>query len=97
MRTLASLILSALVAACATTPPPPPQAPKVVTVTVEKLWIPDWLLVLLPEDAPRENTVEEAKRLANARLSTIQAENCRKRLAAKVNRGEKVDPKECVK
>ncbi|HHA2858123.1 TPA: hypothetical protein ACOFDH_000496 [Stenotrophomonas maltophilia] len=97
MRTLAALMCATLLAACATTPPPAPVPPKVVTVTVEKPWIPDWMLVVLPEDAPRQNTVQEAKRLANDRLSTIQAENCRKRLGAKVNRGEKVDPKECEK
>jgi len=96
MRFVLALILIALVSGCGTTRPRSlPPAPKVVTVTVEKLWIPEWLLELLPEDAPKQNTVEEAKRLANTRLSTIQAENCRKRLGAKVNRGERVDPKVC--
>lgn len=97
MRTLAALTLVAALTACKSAPPPVPVPPTVVTVTVEKPWIPDWMLTLLPEDAPRENTVGEAKRLANSRLTTIQIENCRKRLAAKVNRGEKVDPAECAK
>lgn len=97
MRTAVALMLAVFLAGCASLRPcPVPQAPKTVTVTVEKFrpW-PEWALRSLPEDAPRMNTVEEAKRLASARLSTIQAENCRKRLLAKLDRGEPVDAKEC--
>lgn len=97
MRTLAALMILSLLAGCATLREcPVPKAPETVTVTVEKFRpLPDWAKRQLPEDAPRANTVDEAKRLASDRLKTIQAENCRNRLLAKLDQGDPVDEKEC--
>lgn len=97
MRRFLAVAIAALAAGCATTRDADiPKAPEVVTKVVERYRpLPDWALRLLPEDAPRQNTVDEAKRLASDRLSTIQAENCRKRLLARLDRGEAVNPKAC--
>lgn len=97
MRAALAIVLLSLLAGCATWRACPDiKAPETITVTVEKFRpLPEWAKRPLPEDAPRANTVGEAMRLANARLATIQAENCRKRLLAKLDAGEKVDAKEC--
>lgn len=94
MRTAAALMLALALAACQSCPVP--KAPEVVTVTIEKEVTPKWALKLLPEDAPKAHSVDEAKRLANSRLTTIQIDNCRRRLQARIDAGETHDlKKEC--
>jgi hypothetical protein len=94
MRNSAALILLLALVGCQTCPVP--KAPEFVTVPIEKYRpLPAWALQPLPEDAPHANTVAEATRLASERLSTIRAENCRKRLLARLDKGEAVSAKEC--
>lgn len=70
----AALILLALTG-CQTT-----QPPKIVRVPVETIVsVPDALTVPCDEVAKREETYEEAIRLANARLASLKA--CNKRMA----------------
>jgi hypothetical protein len=68
-----------LLAGCANRPPVLPEVPKTVTVVVEKyVTVPDELTAACPEYAPREQSYNEAKRLALIRLESIQA--CNKQL-----------------
>lgn len=65
--------------ACANRPPVLPEVPKTVTVVVEKyVTVPEDLTAACPEYAPREQSYNEAKRLALVRLESIQA--CNKQL-----------------
>jgi hypothetical protein len=66
--------------ACQSKPPVLPEVPKTVTVVVEKyVSVPDDLTAECPEYEPREQSYNEAKRLALIRLESIQA--CNKQLA----------------
>lgn len=68
-----------LLAACASRQPVLPEVPKTVTVVVEKyVTVPEDLTAACPEYAPREQSYNEAKRLALVRLESIQA--CNKQL-----------------
>lgn len=72
------------------------QPPVVVTKIVEKaIDPPAWATVPLPNEPPRDGTVEALKDANNRRADTIDRANCERRLLLKASRGEQVTGKEC--
>lgn len=92
MRTVMLVVVLGL-AACQTIP----NVPEQVTVTVTKLTpIPSWATDPLPVAKRRNETVGEHLRVEDANTGMLGGvANCHRRLLARLNAGEKVDPKEC--
>lgn len=96
MQTLTRLLLAAVFAlvlgACRTVPAPPEK----VEVVVEKLRpLPTWATEQYQVPVPANGTV--GARLANedAALGLVELLLCHRRLLARLDKGETVDPKVC--
>lgn len=74
-----------------------PNVPEQVTVVVEKFRpLPAWAKEPLPKPQPADGTVRERIRSEHARGVVIDLANCHRRLLARLDSGEAVDPKECA-
>ena len=73
--------------------PAPKHEPKPVAEKRQRL--PGWALEELPEDAPKERSMHEAKRLACTRLNIIRHANCLTKLRKLYDAGKEVDSAQC--
>lgn len=96
-RLVALLALTLLLPACSTERAlRKVQPPKVVTKVVEVYKpLPDWAVKPLPNVPPKDSTVESLVKANNARAETLDLANCERRLLAKIDKGEPVNPKDC--
>jgi hypothetical protein len=101
MRYLCPVILALALAGCGKTIDSQlrdVQPPQIVTKVVEKrVDLPTWATEQLPNVAPADKSLKALVKANNARADTVDYANCRSRLIEKVQRGEKVDPKDCRK
>jgi hypothetical protein len=99
-RCACALIALAALAGCASTEKSLRyvQPPTVVTKVVEtRVKLPSWATEPVPNKPPVDKSVESIVKANNARADTLDYVNCRSRLIARVQAGEKVDHLECVK
>lgn len=77
-RSIALIMLCMIVAGCGRENIKPPKAPDIVRVPVTVIvGVPDELTRLMDVGEPRENSYDEAKRLALFRRETMEDGNCR--------------------
>lgn len=73
-----------------------PNVPKQVTVVVERFKpLPAWATTPLAKPEPVDGTVGARARSHEARGGVIDVANCDRRLLARLDAGEAVDPREC--
>jgi hypothetical protein len=96
MRIVLALILLALVGCQRFVAKP--NVPQTVTVVVEKFKpLPLWATAQLPNSPPVDGTVGALWHTNEQRAATIDYENCKNRLLARIDKGETVSTKECSK